>query len=152
MCGICGIFNRSDDPIDRVTLELMNKAILHRGPDGEGYFLDGGIGLGHRRLSIIDLDGGAQPMPNEDGTLQIIFNGEIYNYIELREELLALGHRFRTSSDTEVIVHAYEQWGVECVNRFNGMFAFAIVNVREKTMFLARDHLGIKPLYYIWIG
>lgn len=151
MCGICGIFDRSGDPIDQVTLKRMNKVLQHRGPDGEGYFVDGGIGLGHRRLSIIDLDGGAQPMPNGDGTLQIIFNGEIYNYIELREELLALGHRFRTRSDTEVIIHAYEQWGTECVNRFNGMFAFAIVNVREKTMFLARDHLGIKPLYYIWI-
>jgi asparagine synthase (glutamine-hydrolysing) len=152
MCGICGIFDQSNNSINPVTLERMNTAIKHRGPDGEGYFVDGGIGLGHRRLSIIDLDGGAQPIPNEDETLQVIFNGEIYNYIELREELLALGHRFRTRSDTEVIIHAYEQWGKECVKRFNGMFAFAIVNVREKTLFLARDHLGIKPLYYIWIG
>ncbi len=151
MCGICGIFDQSGHPIDQATLKRMNTVIQHRGPDGEGYFVDGGIGLAHRRLSIIDLDGGAQPMSNEDATLQIIFNGEIYNYIELREELSALGHQFRTRSDTEVIIHAYEQWGTECVNRFNGMFAFAIVNVREKTMFLARDHLGIKPLYYLWI-
>lgn len=151
MCGIWGIFDRSGDAIDQAALERMNTALKHRGPDGEGYFVDAGIGLGHRRLSIIDLDGGAQPMANGDGTLQIIFNGEIYNYIELREELSALGHRFRTRSDTEVIVHAYKQWGTKCVNRFNGMFAFAIVNVREKTLFLARDHLGIKPLYYMWL-
>jgi asparagine synthase (glutamine-hydrolysing) len=152
MCGICGIFDQSGNPIDQATLKRMNSVLGHRGPDGEGYFVDGGIGLGHRRLSIIDINGGSQPMPNEDDTLQVIFNGEIYNYIELRKELLALGHVFRTHSDTEVIVHAYEQWGTECVNRFNGMFAFAIVNVREKTMFLARDHLGIKPLYYNSIG
>lgn len=152
MCGICGIFDQSGNPVDQATLKRMSSVLGHRGPDGEGYFVDGGIGLGHRRLSIIDIDGGAQPMPNEDNTLQVIFNGEIYNYIELREELLALGHVFRTHSDTEVIVHAYEQWGTECVSRFNGMFAFAIVNIREKTLFLARDHLGIKPLYYIWIG
>lgn len=152
MCGIWGIFDRSGDPVDQTTLERMNTVLKHRGPDGEGYFVDGGIGLGHRRLSIIDLDGGTQPMPNGDGRLQIVFNGEIYNYIELREELLALGHRFRTRSDTEVIVHAYEQWGTKCVNRLNGMFAFAIVDVRERTILLARDHLGIKPLYYIWLG
>ncbi|WP_442496791.1 asparagine synthase (glutamine-hydrolyzing) [Methylobacter sp. sgz302048] len=152
MCGICGIFDQSGNSIDQLTLERMNAVIKHRGPDGEGFFVNGGIGLGHRRLSIIDLEGGAQPIPNEDETLQVVFNGEIYNYIELREELSALGHQFRTLSDTEVIVHAYEQWGTECVNRFNGMFAFAVVNIREKTMFLARDHLGIKPLYYVWIG
>jgi asparagine synthase (glutamine-hydrolysing) len=152
MCGIWGIFDQSGNSIDQVTLERMNHVLKHRGPDGEGYYVNGGIGLGHRRLSIIDLAGGAQPIPNEDGTLQVIFNGEIYNYIELREELLALGHQFRTHSDTEVIVHAYEQWGTDCVKHFNGMFAFAVVNVREKTMFLARDHLGIKPLYYVLIG
>lgn len=152
MCGICGIFDRSGEPIDRVTLEQMNTVIQHRGPDGYGYFVDGGIGLGHRRLSIIDLDGGAQPMANEERTLQVVFNGEIYNYVELREELKALGHRFKTNSDTEVLVHAYEQWGEGCVNRFNGMFSFAIFNAREKSLFLARDHLGIKPLYYTWIG
>ena len=147
MCGIIGIFDRVGEPVDRRLLERMTLAIQHRGPDGQGYFVKRGVGLGHRRLSIIDVEGGSQPISNEDGTLQIVFNGEIYNYIELREELLAFGHQFKTLSDTEVIVHAYEQWGTDCVNRFNGMFAFAIVNTRENTLFLARDHLGIKPLY-----
>jgi asparagine synthase (glutamine-hydrolysing) len=152
MCGIIGIFDRVGEPVDRRLLERMTLAIQHRGPDGQGYFVKKGVGLGHRRLSIIDVEGGSQPISNEDGTLQIVFNGEIYNYIELREELLAFGHQFKTLSDTEVIVHAYEQWGTDCVNRFNGMFAFAIVNTRENTLFLARDHLGIKPLYYVLIG
>ena len=152
MCGISGIFDRAGKSVDKELLERMTTAIRHRGPDGEGYFVDGGIGVGHRRLSIIDVEGGSQPISNEDGTLQVVFNGEIYNYIELREELLAFGHRFRTLSDTEVILHAYEQWGNDCVNRFNGMFAFAIVNIRENTLLLARDHLGIKPLYYVLIG
>lgn len=152
MCGISGIFDRAGEPVNKEILERMTSAIQHRGPDGQGYFVHGGIGVGHRRLSIIDVEGGSQPISNEDGTLQVVFNGEIYNYIELRKELLAFGHRFKTLSDTEVIVHAYEQWGNDCVNRFNGMFAFAIVNVRENTVFLARDHLGIKPLYYVLTG
>lgn len=139
-------------PIDRCLLERMTSALHHRGPDGQGYFVSEGIGVGHRRLSIIDVEGGAQPISNEDGSLHVVFNGEIYNYKELREELSAFGHRFKTLSDTEVIVHAYEQWGVHCVNRFNGMFAFAVVNVRDNSLFLARDHLGIKPLYYVVIG
>lgn len=140
------------EPIERCLLERMTSALSHRGPDGQGYFVNGGIGVGHRRLSIIDVEGGAQPISNEDGSLHVVFNGEIYNYKELREELSAFGHRFKTLSDTEVIVHAYEQWGVHCVNRFNGMFAFAVVNARDNTLFLARDHLGIKPLYYVMIG
>lgn len=152
MCGIAGIHDRTGQPVDRELLQRMTSALHHRGPDGQGYFMDGAIGLGHRRLSIIDVEGGAQPISNEDGTLQIIFNGEIYNYVELRKELSACGHLFKTASDTEVILHAYEQWGASCVKRFNGMFAFAIVNVRENAMFLARDHLGIKPLYYVVIG
>ena len=152
MCGISGIFDMAGKPVDRGLLDRMTSALQHRGPDGHGYFVDGGIGIGHRRLSIIDVEGGSQPISNEDGTLQVIFNGEIYNFIELREELLAFGHQFKTLSDTEVIVHAYEQWGNDCVNRFNGMFAFAIVNIRENTLLLARDHLGIKPLYYVLIG
>jgi len=130
----------------------MTSIQRHRGPDGEGIFVDGDVGLGHRRLSIIDLDGGAQPIGNEDGTLQIVFNGEIYNFIELRKELEAAGHRFRTRSDTEVIVHAYEQWGKECVRRFNGMFSFALWDSGRRELFLARDHLGIKPLYYVEVG
>ena len=130
----------------------MTAILRHRGPDGEGYFIDGEVGLGHRRLSIIDVDGGAQPIGNEDGSLQIVFNGEIFNFIELRDELEAFGHRFSTRSDTEVIVHAYEQWGKECVQRFNGMFAFALWDSNRRELFLARDHLGIKPLYYVDTG
>jgi asparagine synthase (glutamine-hydrolysing) len=130
----------------------MNSIIQHRGPDGDGELVDGEVGLGHRRLSIIDLGGGAQPIGNEDGNLQIVFNGEIYNFIELREQLQKAGHLFRTQSDTEVIVHAYEQWGIDCVTRFNGMFAFAIWDKRKRELLLARDHLGIKPLYYFRNG
>ncbi|MEQ1545118.1 asparagine synthase (glutamine-hydrolyzing) [Methyloglobulus sp.] len=152
MCGISGIYDRSSKPIDQATLERMTTVLNHRGPDGAGYFLDGEIGLGHRRLSIIDVEGGAQPMFNKDETLQIVFNGEIYNFIELRNELKSFGHSFKTLSDTEVIIYAYEQWGIDCVNHFNGMFAFAIWDKRKKELFLARDHLGIKPLYYSLIG
>jgi asparagine synthase (glutamine-hydrolysing) len=130
----------------------MKSALAHRGPDGEGKFIDGEVGLGHRRLSIIDVEGGSQPIGNEDGRLQIVFNGEIYNFVELREELEAVGHRFKTRSDTEVIVHGYEEWGQECVNRFNGMFAFALWDSDRRELFLARDHLGIKPLYYCEYG
>src|SRR6266480_1773583 len=152
MCGICGIFDKSGAPIDRRSLESMISRLQHRGPDGNGHYVDREIGLGHRRLSIIDLGGGAQPIANEDGTLQIVFNGEIYNFVELRKELEAFGHGFKTRSDTEVIVHAYEQWGTNCVKRFNGMFAFAIWDKRKRELFLARDHLGIKPLYYVTVG
>lgn len=152
MCGIAGIYDRTGQPIDRKLLERMTSSLHHRGPDGHGFFVDRGIGLGHRRLSIIDVQGGAQPISNENGTLQVVFNGEIYNYLELRKELAALGHLFKTASDTEVILHAYEQWGSGCVSRLNGMFAFVIVNADDNTMFLARDHLGIKPLYYVVIG
>jgi asparagine synthase (glutamine-hydrolysing) len=130
----------------------MNCVLSHRGPDGEGEFIDREVGLGHRRLSIIDIEGGFQPISNEDGRLQVIFNGEIYNFVELREELEALGHVFKTRSDTEVILHAYEQWGKDCVSRFNGMFAFALWDSIERELFLARDHLGIKPLYYVNVG
>ncbi len=152
MCGICGIFDLSGKPINRDVLARMGSAIRHRGPDGEGEFIDREIGLGHRRLSIIDVDGGGQPIGNEEGNIQIVFNGEIYNFIELREELEKAGHRFKTRSDTEVIVHAYEQWGHACVKRFNGMFAFALWDSRKRELFLARDHLGIKPLYYATRG
>ena len=152
MCGICGIFDQSRNQIDRQILERMTTVMGHRGPDGAGFFVSGEAGLGHRRLSIIDVAGGAQPISNEDGTLQVVFNGEIYNYVELRKELEALGHQFTTRSDTEVIVHAYEQWGDESLNRLNGMFAFAILDTSRSVMFLARDHLGIKPLYYTTVG
>ena len=126
MCGICGTFDLTGEPASRPLLDRMTNALRHRGPDGDGQWIDGEAALGHRRLSIIDVDGGAQPIGNEDGTLQVVFNGEIYNFVELRTELKALGHQFKTKSDTEVIVHAYEQWGHDCVKRFNGMFAFAL--------------------------
>lgn len=152
MCGICGIFDFSGEPIEREKLFRMTSAMRHRGPDGQGEFVDHEVGLGHRRLSIIDIAGGGQPIGNEDGSIQVVFNGEIYNFIELRQELEKFGHLFRTSSDTEVIVHAYEQWGASCLTRFNGMFAFAVWDARKRELFLARDHLGIKPLYYVTLG
>ncbi len=152
MCGICGVFNLRGTAVEPALVHRMAAALSHRGPDGEGFHIDGQIGLGHRRLSIIDLTGGAQPISNEDDTIQIVFNGEIYNFIELRKELEAAGHRFKTRSDTEVILHGYEQWGTDCVSRFNGMFAFAIWDRNRQRLFVARDHLGIKPLYYTQIG
>lgn len=152
MCGIFGIFDRKGKPVERDLLERLTSMLRHRGPDGRGYFSDKEIGLGHRRLSIIDVDGGAQPIGNEDGSLQIVFNGEIYNFLELRKELEGAGHIFKTRSDTEVIIHGYEQWGTNCFNRFNGMFAVAIWDNHKRELLLARDHLGIKPLYYTLIG
>lgn len=139
-------------PIDPALLTGMTEAIHHRGPDGDGELVDREVGLGHRRLSIIDLGGGAQPISNEDGKLWVVFNGEIYNFVELRAELESFGHEFKTKSDTEVIVHAYEQWGADCVKRFNGMFAFAVWDGNKRELFIARDHLGIKPLYHAHIG
>lgn len=152
MCGISGIFDRSGRPIDRDILQRMTQAIAHRGPDGAGFFVEQEAGLGHRRLSIIDIKGGAQPISNEDDSLWVVFNGEIYNFVELRKELIGLGHHFKTHTDTEVIIHAYEEWGAESLNRLNGMFVFAIWDTRCRTLLLARDHLGIKPLYYTTIG
>jgi len=126
----------------------MNDSIAHRGPDGDGFLLEPGIGLGHRRLAIIDLEGGKQPLYNETGDVGVVFNGEIYNYRETMAELTALGHHFATASDTEVIVHAWEEWGPRCLERFRGMFAFALWDRKRRTLFLARDRLGKKPLYY----
>ncbi|MBK9737019.1 MAG: asparagine synthase (glutamine-hydrolyzing) [Saprospiraceae bacterium] len=126
----------------------MTDSLQHRGPDGEGFYINQNIGLGHRRLSIIDLDTGDQPIYNEDKTIAIVFNGEIYNYIELRNELKTMGHQFRTSSDTEVIVHAYEQWGVKCLQKFNGCWAFALWDENINQLFIARDRLGEKPLFF----
>lgn len=151
MCGICGIYNFNGDPINREILSMMTTIIKHRGPDGEGYHISKGIGLGHRRLSIIDLEGGAQPITNEDESLFVIFNGEIYNFIELREELKKKGHFFKTNTDTEVIIHGYEEWGIESITHFNGIFAFALWDSRLKQLLLARDHLGVKPLYYTFL-
>lgn len=149
MCGICGAFAFDGAPVDRALIEKMATLIRHRGPDGSGSYVCGPIGIGHRRLSIIDLAGGAQPITNEDETIQIVFNGEIYNFIELRKELIQHGHVFKTESDTEVIIHGYEQWGVDCVTHFNGIFAFALWDTPRHQLFLARDHLGVKPLYYV---
>jgi len=152
MCGICGIYGFDASRPEQALLGKMKSALSHRGPDGEGEFIAESIALGHRRLSIIDVGGGAQPISNEDNTVQIVFNGEIYNFVELRGELERHGHIFKTRSDTEVIVHGYEQWGLDCVSRFNGMFAFALWDANLQRLFLARDHLGIKPLYYIELG
>jgi asparagine synthase (glutamine-hydrolysing) len=149
MCGLVGLFDtRGQRPVDRALLTAMNDRLVHRGPDGSGIFTEAGIGLGHRRLAIIDVAGGAQPVFNEDETVAVVFNGEIFNFMELIALLTGLGHRFRTRCDTEVIVHAWEEWGPACVERFRGMFAFALWDSRTKTLFLARDRLGIKPLYY----
>lgn len=148
MCGIAGILYReSDHPIDHCQLRHMAAAISHRGPDAEGNWIAPGVGLAHWRLSIIDLAGGDQPLGNEDGSVQVVFNGEIYNYLELREELLGKGHRFRTRSDTEVLVHLYEECGAELVNRLRGMFAFALWDAKKRQLLLARDRVGQKPLY-----
>jgi asparagine synthase (glutamine-hydrolysing) len=149
MCGISGIVDlRSERAVDEHVLRRMNGILAHRGPDGDGFHIEPGIGLGHRRLSIIDLEGGKQPLYNEDETVVVTFNGEIFNFMEIEAELVRRGHTFRTRSDTEVIVHAWEEWGVECLKRFNGMFAFAVWDRRSKTLFMARDRLGVKPLYY----
>jgi asparagine synthase (glutamine-hydrolysing) len=149
MCGIAGVVDlRGRREIPPRLLQAMNDSQTHRGPDDAGTFFEPGAGLGHRRLSIIDLSGGHQPLFNEDESVVVVYNGEIYNFRELVEELCAAGHRFRTHCDTEVIVHAWEQWGERCVERFRGMFAFALWDRGRETLFLARDRLGIKPLHY----
>jgi asparagine synthase (glutamine-hydrolysing) len=154
MCGIAGKLSiRGGAPVDPALIRRMTDSIAHRGPDGEGQYVRGPVGLGHRRLSIIDLSSaGAQPMCNEDQTVWIVFNGEIYNYLELREDLVKRGHNFRSHTDTEVIVHLYEEHGPDCVSLLRGMFAFAIWNEKDKSLFLARDRVGIKPLYFCQQG
>jgi len=153
MCGITGIFDsRGRREIDRDTLVRMNESQHHRGPDEVGLHVEPGLGLGHRRLSIIDLSTGQQPLYNEDGSVCIVFNGEIYNYRELIAELSGLGYRFATRSDTEAIVHAWEAWGEDCVRRLRGMFAFALWDRNRDTLFLARDRLGVKPLHYAMLA
>jgi asparagine synthase (glutamine-hydrolysing) len=149
MCGIAGQFNfTSDEPVDRETVTRMARSIAHRGPDDEGYFFAGPLGLGFRRLSIIDLSGGHQPMSNAEESVWVVFNGEIYNFKELRAELEGCGHRFRTNSDTEVIVHGYTEWGTGVLNRLNGMFGLAIWDVARRRLVVARDAMGIKLVYY----
>jgi asparagine synthase (glutamine-hydrolysing) len=149
VCGICGKVNLDRaQPVTREEIRAMSDTLASRGPDADGIYLDGHAGLGHRRLSIIDLEASIQPMPNEARTVWISYNGEIYNFAELRRDLIARGYRFRTAGDTEVIVHLYEEFGEQCVTRLRGMFAFAIWDSRSDTLFLARDRVGVKPLYY----
>lgn len=168
MCGITGIANFDGRPVERNILQRMNDTLVHRGPDDEGFFINrplsalgpkwkgakgsGNVGFGHRRLSIIDLSSGHQPMANAERSVWITFNGEIYNFLELRAKLEKLGFTFKTRSDTETIIYAYEAWGDDCVNHLRGMFAFAIWDERKKRLFLGRDRLGKKPLYYYWDG
>src|SRR3989440_8528081 len=159
MCGICGQFNfASNAPVNPEIIRRMADSIAHRGPDDEGYFVSGPIGLGFRRLSIIDLAGGHQPMSDAEETVWVIFNGEIYNFRELRQQLESRGHCFRTSSDTEAIVHGYKEWGTSIFDRLNGMFGVAIWDVKRQRLILARDAMGIKLIYYairdgsVWFG
>src|SRR5215470_5857210 len=149
MCGIVGVIDlRGRREISRDLVARMNESQHHRGPDEGGTHFEPGVGLGHRRLSIIDLATGQQPLYNEDGSVVVVYNGEIYNFQDLIPELQRLGHTFKTKSDTEVIVHAWEAWGADCVKRFRGMFAFALWDRNRETLFLGRDRLGVKPLYY----
>jgi asparagine synthase (glutamine-hydrolysing) len=153
MCGICGIFlSHRDSRVSRDALSEMNRRIVHRGPDDEGFFVEENVGLAMRRLSIIDVKSGHQPLANENQDIWIVFNGEIYNHVELRAALEGNGHRYRTNSDTETIVHLYEEYGRDCVKHLRGMFAFAIWDRRKRVLFAARDRLGIKPFYYSWDG
>lgn len=148
MCGILGIVSQNQIIYLKESILEAGNTLNHRGPDGEGFYVDEHCILIHKRLAIIDLEGGKQPICNEDGRFSLIFNGEIYNYLELRQNLLARGHQLQTQSDSEVIIHLYEDEGSECVHKLRGMFAFAIWDKKEQTIFLARDRLGIKPLYY----
>src|SRR3989344_8762783 len=155
MCGITGIYSfKGGNGIDQSLLRSMTKVLSYRGPDSEGYYTDSYVGLGHRRLSIIDLsEKGKQPMCNENGDIWIVFNGEIYNFMDLREDLEKRGHKFRSNTDTEVMIHAYEEYGEKCVNFFRGMFTFAIWDNRDKEskrLFIARDRVGKKPLFYYY--
>src|ERR1700682_1977127 len=148
MCGIAGMFNLDGASVAPESLQGMIRMLAHRGPDDTGFHAENGVGLAHARLSIIDIAGGQQPMCNEDSSLWITFNGEIFNYLELREELLGKGHRFATRSDTEVILHLYEEKGEDCVRYLNGQWAFAIWDNPRRRLFLSRDRLGVRPLFY----
>src|SRR5712664_470448 len=149
MCGIVGIVNLDPrETVDEALLKRMRDVLRHRGPDGEGLWAEGPVGLGHRRLAIVDVAGGYQPLPNEDESAWIVYNGEIYNHAALRPGLEARGHRYRTRSDTETILHLYEEEGERCVEQLQGMFSFAVWDRARRRLLLARDRLGIKPLYY----
>src|ERR687898_268493 len=152
MCGICGLVSLNGGAVDRGVLEEMNGALIHRGPDSDGVFVDNGTGLAARRLAIIDLETGDQPLSNEDGSVTVVQNGEIYNYRELRSELVDKGHSFRTQGDTEVLAHLYEEHGPGFAEHLRGMFAVAVWDARRKRLVLARDRFGIKPLYYRLTG
>jgi len=147
MCGIAGVFHYNNTAVDEGLLRRMCDCVSHRGPDGEGIFIarDQPVGLGHRRLSIVDLATGAQPMSDEQGDIWLVFNGEIYNYPDLKKELTGKGYRFRTTSDTEAIIHMYREYGEESFDRLNGIFALAIFDRRSRSLVLARDHFGVKP-------
>src|SRR5437773_9613674 len=149
MCGIAGQFNfLRPEPVERETIVRMARSIAHRGPDDEGYLVSGPVGLGFRRLSIIDLAGGHQPMSDAEESVWVVFNGEIYNFKELHIELEQRSHRFRTNSDTEVIIHGYKEWGAKVLNHLNGMFGLAIWDVKNHRLVVARDAMGIKLIYY----
>ena len=149
MCGIAGIFNLNGEPVSPVVLRKMTDAIVHRGPDSEGFYIDSFIGLGHRRLAILDLSrNGHQPMQTNDCQQVISYNGEIYNFQEIRKELEKLGYIFKSQTDTEVVLYSFQEWGSKCLDKFNGMFAFAVWDKTKQELFLARDRYGIKPLYY----
>src|SRR5216117_1175959 len=149
MCGITGQFNfQRHEPVQRETIVRMARSIAHRGPDDEGFYIAGPVGLGFRRLSIIDLAAGHQPMADRERSVWLVFNGEIYNFRELRAQLESRGHVFQTNSDTEPIIHAYKEWGEDAFEHLNGMFGLAIWDVRQRKLILARDAMGIKPLYY----
>jgi asparagine synthase (glutamine-hydrolysing) len=153
MCGICGVLQLDGEPVAAKTIDRMSEQIAHRGPDGHGSWVVGPVALAHRRLAIIDLtETGSQPMGNEDASVQVTYSGEIYNFLALRAQLEALGHRFHSHSDTEVIVHAYEEWAEDSVERFNGHFAFALWDSVKRRLFLARDRFGTRPLYYFADG
>ncbi len=153
MCGICGIYNtQRREPVSRQLIEQMTRLMAHRGPDDTGTYFDGPVGLGFTRLSIIDLNGGHQPMCNETGEIWIVFNGEIWNHKMLRKALIEKGHQFRTNCDTEAIIHAYEEFGLDCVAQLHGMFGFALWDSPRQRLLLARDRAGKKPLYYTHIN
>ncbi len=152
MCGIAGFFGKPDVSVPHRLLRRMIAAIAHRGPDEQGFFVDENAGLGHARLSIIDPVAGQQPMANADRSVIVALNGEVFNYIELRRELIAKGRRFRTNSDTEVVLQLYEEMGPGCVEKFNGDFALALWDTRSRRLMLARDRMGVRPLYYARAG
>ncbi len=153
MCGIVGLYDFEKKSVSYKTIISMRDEITHRGPDGEGIYIKDNVGLGFRRLAIIDLTpSGDQPMSNEDGSLILIYNGELYNYLELKPKLIGKGHKFHSTSDSEVVLHAFEEYGEKCLDKFKGVYAFAILNTKTKELFIARDKFGTKPLYYTTAG